>query len=457
MSTDAIAWRVLGRQLAEPSSFDRLLQQEEELESKSLKTSKPRLGPAAVGNPETKWLQTALNRASAFGIAEDGLFSVQTRRALQKFQAEQGLQPTGKLGPRTRAALIEASGIMAPRRSVTGAATDAAEMETPADGCPTDSPSVIRGFAQYDDAISLLPQDQQNKLAAIAAEIASSQSGAAGVNPVTQVIVVGHADLDAAMEKRNPGFLQYVSEKRADAVLEDLNCRFVALTGNSQTPAKISGRDWIGVGRGARALVIATPHTESERKCNRRAEVILVRSARSPKLPQPPTAEMAADQDLMVDLYHVALQGTSGQYEQPHVALAKAKEIAEKALKLLKFKLRERASKCPALPDLQGFTTFFKDALQGTASKYPNTDDVVNRAAEIADYAGFTMGQAVHRLEWKQADLPQPMSCDCELVRGQVPGPANHVLCSPHGHIVDSTAKLVIAHDLDEYQRQFRR
>lgn len=333
-----------------------------------------------------------------------------------------------------------------------------AELFAPAGSnrCPVDRPTVIRGFTRYDNNIALLPPEQQNKLATIAAEIAQSQSGAPGVTPVTEVIVVGHADPDPAMEARNPGFLQYVSEKRAHAVLEQLNCRFVALLGSAQH-VSLTGNDWIGVGRGARVLAIPAPRTEDERKCNRRAEVILVRSPRLPSLSQPPSAEFLSASDSTNHYYHVALQGTSGQYEHPQVAIQKAREIAEKAVRFIDFKLRERVASCPAIPDLQGFTPYFIDALQGTASKYSDTNTVINTAAEIAEHAGYVAGQARLRLEWQFAVLPQPMSPDCEPVTGQVPGPANHVLCRPHDHILDITARTVIAHDLIEYRRNFHR
>lgn len=333
-----------------------------------------------------------------------------------------------------------------------------AELFTPATApssrCPADSTIVIRGFTKYDNNVALLPPEQQNKLALIAASIAESQSGAPGVMPVTQVIVVGHADPDPAMEARNPGFLQYVSEKRAHAVLEQLNCKFISFAGATRH-LSLTGDDWIGVGRGARALAIPDPRTEEERKCNRRAEVFLLRSPRLPRVVHPPSVEFLAASDRTNQYYHIALQGTSGQYEHPQVAIQKAREIAEKAVRFIDFKLRERAASCPAIPDLQGFTPYFLDALQGTASKYSDTDTVINRAAEIAEHAGYVAGQAHLRLEWRFAVLPQPMSLDCEAVAGQVPGPANHVLCRPHDHILDLTTQTVIAHDLNEYRRNF--
>ena len=45
-----------------------------------------------------------------------------------------------------------------------------------------------------------------------------------------------------------------------------------------------------------------------------------------------------------------------------------------------------------------------------------------------------------------------PMLADCRPLRGQVPGPANHVLCATHGHVLDIDAKQVIAPSLADYE-----
>ncbi|MEJ0046930.1 MAG: hypothetical protein WDN04_13050 [Rhodospirillales bacterium] len=47
------------------------------------------------------------------------------------------------------------------------------------------------------------------------------------------------------------------------------------------------------------------------------------------------------------------------------------------------------------------------------------------------------------------------MQPDCQIVRGKVPGPVNHVLCGTHQHILDTTAKTIIAKDLAEYKKKF--
>ena len=173
-------WQKLEQQLADTSSFDRLLEQEEEMELESFQSVLLRPPPSRKSNGEVRWVQRALNKVSAFGIAENGVSSIQTKRALQKFQAEHGFRPTGTLGPKTRAALMRASGIPAPRPKDAGDDFEG-EMETPAGRCPIDSPYVIRGFSRYSDDISLLPPEQRNKLAAIAAEITRSRSGTPNV------------------------------------------------------------------------------------------------------------------------------------------------------------------------------------------------------------------------------------------------------------------------------------
>jgi hypothetical protein len=242
-----------------------------------------------------------------------------------------------------------------------------------------------------------------------------------------------------------------MSEKRAAAVALNLACR--------AGPGGV-----IASGRGARALAVPSPGTEAERACNRRVEVIFVNAAESvPHLDQDPTAaflQNTAQQNLRV-LYETALQGTSGQYPPP-VAENMAADIAEKAMPLLK---KLTATTCAAGgTDTKNnniwnifLASFFKDALQGTAQKYPTPDQVVSQAYEIAKHSVLVLRQAQQRLDWASATLPQPMAHDCEPVPGKVPGPANHVLCGTHGHVLDTSAGMVIAHDIEEYTKQFRR
>jgi hypothetical protein len=446
--------RQLEQELEDEGRFDRLLQEEEDIESRVLGCVLPAPGESA-GNPKVRWLQKALNRVSSFGIAENGILSVPTRRALRKFQGEQGFRPTGKLGAKTRARLVKLSGIRPP------STTTESEMEVPVNGskvptgrCPIDQPSVIRGFSKYSDDLRTTPPNQQAKLAALATAIISSYSGAPSVAPITQVVVVGHTDDDQARERSDPGFLQYLSEKRADSILENLACKIQAVN-----QPKLNALRWSVVGRGARKPAVPGAQTDAERQCNRRVEVLLLRTAQpSPRLDEHQHLEFAADHGAFLDYYHIALQGTSGQFTAPHAAEKQAREIADKVIPFLLKRMQTKRASTPGCPDPQGvFLPYFKDALQGTASKFASADEAIQKAAEAADATAFGTLLELRKLEWKHASLPQPMSPDCEIVRGQVAGPANHVLCRTHDHIIDASAKTVIAHDVEEYKATFRR
>jgi hypothetical protein len=47
------------------------------------------------------------------------------------------------------------------------------------------------------------------------------------------------------------------------------------------------------------------------------------------------------------------------------------------------------------------------------------------------------------------------MQPDCYPVHGKVPGPQNHLLCSTHGHVLDVSAKVIIANSVDEYKKRY--
>jgi hypothetical protein len=258
--------------------------------------------------------------------------------------------------------------------------------------------------------------------------------------------VVGHADFDAARESRQPGFHQLMSEKRAAAVSFEL-CSQLGLSMSATM-------NWLDIGFAARSPVVAGPKTEAERICNRRVEVTLVRSPQmTPALDQNQHLAVEARWSTFLEYYELALQGTSGQLSPPR-AEQFARDIAFRVLDYFPKSGLETKNGCEKYP---GFRTDFKTAIQGTASKYPTADLVVSNAAEIAQHAYFGRQRGHRTWEWKNATLPQAMALDCEVVRGQVAGPENHVLCGTHGHVVDTNAKTVIAHDLDEYKRLFRK
>jgi hypothetical protein len=267
-------------------------------------------------------------------------------------------------------------------------------------------------------------------------------------------VVAGYADDDPAQERSDPDFLQYLSEKRASTVLENLVCKI-----HVANQPKLTGIRWSVAGRGARNLAVPGARTEAERNRNRRAEVLLLRTAQpSPRLDERQHREFTADHGTFLEYYHIALQGTSGQFPEPHAAEKQAREIAGKVPPFLLNRLQKKRAGTPGCPDAQGdFLAYFKDALQGTASKFASPDEAIQKAAEAAEATAFGLLLEVRKLEWRYASLPQPMSPDCEIVRGTIAGAANHVLCRTHDHVLDASAKTVIAHDLDEYKAAFRK
>jgi hypothetical protein len=49
----------------------------------------------------------------------------------------------------------------------------------------------------------------------------------------------------------------------------------------------------------------------------------------------------------------------------------------------------------------------------------------------------------------------QPMGKDCKPVRGQCPGPANHVLCATHKHVLDTATGMIIADSVADYTARY--
>jgi outer membrane protein OmpA-like peptidoglycan-associated protein len=298
----------------------------------------------------------------------------------------------------------------------------------------------VTGFGRFSDDIELLPPDQQAKLAAIALDITRSLRGAPGVQPVNQVLVVGHADMDVARERSDPGFLQFISERRAQSALIDLECRIDQALQN-----RIS---WAAVGRGARYLAVSSPRTEAERRCNRRVEIMLLTGPQPPSLDPEQNRKAFDIWEVTKDWYRIALQGTSGQYERSQVADQKAREIAVR----VQLYLAWRGAKKRSCSDELTFLGRFTDVLPGTASKFTDPDLVVSKAIDLAEEATYSMQLLLRRTQWKLASLPQPMGQDCEP-GGSVPsGPVNHVVCRPHDHIVDMNTRTVIAHNVEEYK-----
>lgn len=69
--------------------------------------------------------------------------------------------------------------------------------------------------------------------------------------------------------------------------------------------------------------------------------------------------------------------------------------------------------------------------------------------------ASSNAGPAPSEVDEATATLPRPMAADCKVVRGKVPGPAHHVLCETHNHVLDVKAGLVIAASVEDYSKRF--
>jgi len=53
--------------------------------------------------------------------------------------------------------------------------------------------------------------------------------------------------------------------------------------------------------------------------------------------------------------------------------------------------------------------------------------------------------------------LNGPMLPDCKPIKGKVPGPAHHLLCEVHGHVLDVKQKTIIALSLEQYKANAHR
>ena len=73
----------------------------------------------------------------------------------------------------------------------------------------------------------------------------------------------------------------------------------------------------------------------------------------------------------------------------------------------------------------------------------------------ISKFLGSGVDTAIAAVKTVAQSLPgSAMLPDCKPVKGKVPGPAQHLLCTTHGHIVDIKEKKIIAINLDQYKSQ---
>lgn len=226
--------------------------------------------------------------------------------------------------------------------------------------------------------------------------------------------------------------------------------------------------DWFPIGRGARMPAVRNPRSEMERRCNRRVEITVKQSNQLPKLDR--TQAIAYDVELggVLEYYKIALQGTAGKYSAPHIAAWKANDIAKKVPGFLDAKKQEAIKKglyCPTYGNLDNIRDMriticgdlhgdaiihFKNALQGTASKFDLAEVVIQKAWEIAE-ASLLFNRRY--LPWKYASLPQPMDDDCEAASRVPNAPPNIAVCFRHGHILDLKSRRVIAKDIEDFRK----
>jgi peptidoglycan hydrolase-like protein with peptidoglycan-binding domain len=72
--------------------------------------------PMRLGRTQTRMLQTQLNRMGLEAGPADGVIGEKTRKALEKFQSQKGLNPSGQLDRETVSALRALRGQMASSR-----------------------------------------------------------------------------------------------------------------------------------------------------------------------------------------------------------------------------------------------------------------------------------------------------------------------------------------------------
>ena len=95
------------------------------------------------------------------------------------------------------------------------------------------------------------------------------------------------------------------------------------------------------------------------------------------------------------------------------------------------------------------------NVVSGAKQLYQDAENAVTQTVQKVESAGGEVASAVKKTA--QAFSPGaasgPMASDCKPVHGQVPGPAEHLLCQTHGHILDVKTGQIIAASLEEYKR----
>ena len=97
---------------------------------------------------------------------------------------------------------------------------------------------------------------------------------------------------------------------------------------------------------------------------------------------------------------------------------------------------------------------------KGAAAVVDEAGKAVDQAKQAAGAAAGAASKAVTAAKVKALGdqsgkpVPRPIESDCKPTKGYVPGPSGHLLCSTHGHVVDTRSKMIIANSVAEYAAQ---
>ena len=216
-----------------------------------------------------RWLQDALNRVLGLSLAVDGIAGPQTRQAIRKFQARQGLTVDGIAGQRTQAALRQALqqlDAVTPPPGGTPAQTAGVGGKSLVPCTGLRSPEIIDRFGF--GSANVLPTHQPQIIRIARCIVASLGT----MHPVNNLDVVGHTD-PVGTEAANLD----LGRRRAEAVKREL----------------LRTIDRIRPGTSARIVINASSQGESrpvpaaDPSSSRRVEVFMTLPPR-PVPPRPP-------------------------------------------------------------------------------------------------------------------------------------------------------------------------
>lgn len=143
---------------------------------------------------------------------------------------------------------------------------------------------IVRGFSRYAETVESLPFLERVKLIIVADFVL--YSFLPGNFPITTIRLIGHADTDPERERREPGSVKRISEKRATLVQQFLQ-KEVALRGRTLRLAQVNPNPdmirWVKSGVGSSEpdeanVLRKKTHanmTEADRKLNRRVQIFL--------------------------------------------------------------------------------------------------------------------------------------------------------------------------------------